>query len=113
MDPVGRADGEASFQLTKKHTFEDTDGSAKVVDPSGGLEGGGKHRGGGDEIVGEGVVEVALWFGDKPKSHTTFSEAGRRASKLKARGAGLPEARKRPGHRQTPSRTCRASWFSH
>jgi hypothetical protein len=58
--------------LTKFRTFEDADGSTEVVDPSGGLKGGSDHRGGRDEIVSEGVVEVALWFGDKPKSYDIF-----------------------------------------
>ena len=41
-------------------TFENADSSSKVVDSPGGLEGGGDDGGRGDEVVGEGVVEVAL-----------------------------------------------------
>lgn len=41
-------------------TFEDADGGSKVVDPPGSLEGSGDDGRRGDEIVGEGVVEVAL-----------------------------------------------------
>lgn len=43
-----------------KRTLKDADGSSKVVDPSGGLEGSGNNGSGGDEIVGKGVVQVAL-----------------------------------------------------
>lgn len=43
-------------------TFENADGSSKVVDSPGSLEGSGDDRGRGDEIVGEGVVEVALKY---------------------------------------------------
>lgn len=43
-----------------ERTLKDADGGGKVVDPSGGLEGSGDDRGGGDEIIGEGVVQVAL-----------------------------------------------------
>lgn len=41
-------------------TLKNTDGSRKVVDSPSSLEGGGDDRGGRDEVVGEGVVEVAL-----------------------------------------------------
>jgi hypothetical protein len=41
-------------------TLEDADGGGEVVDSPGGPEGGGHDGGGGDEIVGEGVVQVAL-----------------------------------------------------
>lgn len=41
-------------------TFENADSSSKVVDSPGGLEGSGDDGGRRDEIVGEGVVEVAL-----------------------------------------------------
>ena len=44
----------------KGRTLENADGGGKVVDPPGGLEGSGDDGGRGDEIVGEGVVEVAL-----------------------------------------------------
>lgn len=43
-----------------RRTLEDADGSGKVVDAAGGLEGGGNDGGRGDEIVGKGVVQVAL-----------------------------------------------------
>ncbi len=42
------------------HTLEDADGGREVVDSPGSLEGGGEDGRGGDEIVGEGVVQVAL-----------------------------------------------------
>jgi hypothetical protein len=44
-------------------TFEDSDGGGEVVDAAGGLEGGSDDGRGRDEIVGEGVVEVALGIG--------------------------------------------------
>lgn len=40
--------------------LEDADGGGEVVNPPGGLEGSSDDRGGGDKVVGEGVVEVAL-----------------------------------------------------
>lgn len=43
-----------------RRTLENTDGGGKVVDPPSSLEGSSEDGGGGDEIVGEGVVEVAL-----------------------------------------------------
>jgi hypothetical protein len=42
------------------HTLEDTDGSGVVVDTAGSLQGGAQDLNGGDEIVGEAVVQVAL-----------------------------------------------------
>lgn len=50
----------AGFACCTLRTFKDADGSGKVVDSAGGLEGSGDDGGGGDEIVGEGVVQVAL-----------------------------------------------------
>lgn len=41
-------------------TLEHPDGGGEVVDPAGGLEGSGEDLNGGDEIVGEAVVQVAL-----------------------------------------------------
>lgn len=41
-------------------TLEDPHGGGEVVNPPGGLERGSAHAGGGDEIVGECVVQVAL-----------------------------------------------------
>lgn len=37
------------------------DGGSEVVDFFGGFESSGNDGWGGDEIVGEGVVEVVLW----------------------------------------------------
>lgn len=76
---IGWAD-DKRVRVDKIRTFENADGSTEVVDPSGGLEGGSNHRGSRDKIVSEGVVEVALRFVDKPKSHTTFSGASRRTA---------------------------------
>lgn len=42
------------------HTLEDPHSSGEVVDPPGGAQGGGADGGGGDQIIGEGVVQVAL-----------------------------------------------------
>ena len=41
-------------------TFEDANGGGEVVDATGSLEGGGENFDGGDEVVGEAVVQVAL-----------------------------------------------------
>jgi hypothetical protein len=46
--------------LDAKRTLEYPDGGREVVDAPGGSEGGDDDAGGGHEIVGEGVVEVAL-----------------------------------------------------
>ena len=43
-----------------ERTFEDSDGGGEVVDSAGSLEGGGHDADGGNEIVGEGVVQVSL-----------------------------------------------------
>lgn len=43
-----------------KRTLEDADGGGKVVDAAGSLEGSSDDGDGGNEIVGESVVEVAL-----------------------------------------------------
>lgn len=42
------------------HTLEDADGSGEVVDTAGSLQGSAEDLNGGDEIVGEAVVQVAL-----------------------------------------------------
>lgn len=61
-----------------RHTFEDTDSSAEVIHSSGSLEGSGDDRGGGDEIVGEGVVEVALipWVISQKSYDSQVSQLG-------------------------------------
>jgi hypothetical protein len=41
-------------------TFKDSHGSSKVVDPPGSLKCGSNNGRGRNEIVGEGVVQVAL-----------------------------------------------------
>lgn len=41
-------------------TLENTDGGGEVVDTASGLKGGSEDLNGGDEIVGEAVVQVAL-----------------------------------------------------
>lgn len=45
------------------HTLKDADGGGVVVDTSCGAESGREDRGGGDQVVGEGVVQVALGGG--------------------------------------------------
>lgn len=47
-----------------RRTLKDADGGREVVDPPSGAESGGEDGGGGDEIVGESVVQVALWGGE-------------------------------------------------
>jgi hypothetical protein len=42
-------------------TLEDPDGGGEVVDSPRGTQGGRDDGGRGDEVVGEGVVQVALW----------------------------------------------------
>jgi len=49
------------IMLEALRTLEDTNGSGEVVDTAGGLQGGGENLDGGDEIVGEAVVQVALY----------------------------------------------------
>lgn len=44
----------------KRRTLEDANGGGEVVDPPGGLESSNDDDGRRDEIVGEGVVQVAL-----------------------------------------------------
>lgn len=51
-------------QPGKALTLEDTDGSREVVDTAGSLQGSDDDGRRGDEIVGEGVVEVALELKD-------------------------------------------------
>lgn len=45
------------------HTLKDADGSGVVVDTSCSAESGREDRGGGDQVVGKGVVQVALGGG--------------------------------------------------
>jgi len=42
------------------HTLEDPDGGRVIVDAASGPEGSGENGGGGDQVVGESVVQVAL-----------------------------------------------------
>lgn len=42
------------------HTLENPDSGGEVVDTAGSLQGRGEDLNGGDEIVGEAVVQVAL-----------------------------------------------------
>jgi hypothetical protein len=82
-------------------TLENANGGREVVDPPGGPESSGEDGGGGNEIVGEGVVQVALWW--KFESAEAGHEVGHRTTTGKV--GGIPGAQKRPGHSQTPSRT--------
>jgi hypothetical protein len=47
--------------LEALRTLENTDSGGEVVDTAGGLQGGAENLNGGDEIVGEAVVQVALY----------------------------------------------------
>jgi hypothetical protein len=47
----------------RANTLEDPHGGGEIINTSGGLEGGNDDGGGGYEIVGESVVEVALYIG--------------------------------------------------
>ena len=55
--------------------LEDAHGGGEVVDAAGGAQGGGDDRGRGDEVVGEGVVEVSLW-GERMWLGTVVSSEG-------------------------------------
>ena len=50
--------------MCEEHTLEYPDGGREVVDAPGGSEGSDDDAGGGDEIVGESVVEVTLQLED-------------------------------------------------
>ena len=45
---------------SEKRTLENSDSRGEVVDTPGSAESGSDDRGGGDEIVGEAVVQVSL-----------------------------------------------------
>jgi len=45
----------------KEQTFEDSDSSGEVVHPAGGAQGSRKNLNRGNKVVGEGVVQVALY----------------------------------------------------
>ena len=49
--------------IGETRTLEDTDSRGEVVDTPGSAESGGDDGGGGNEIVGEAVVQVALYDG--------------------------------------------------
>ena len=51
-----------------KRTLEDANSGGEVVDTAGGLESGSEDLNGGNEIVGEAVVQVAL-FAKRSISH--------------------------------------------
>lgn len=57
----GKRNDEKKEEFLHKHTLEDPDGGGEVVQATGSLESGRDDGRGRDEIVGEGVVEVALW----------------------------------------------------
>lgn len=46
--------------LGESHTLENADGSGEVVNTASGLQGSGQDLNGGNKIVGEAVVQVAL-----------------------------------------------------
>lgn len=79
------------------HTLKDADGGGVVVDTSCGAESGREDRGGGDQVVGEGVVQVTLGGGVRV---SFVVEVGGRG------GDVIPGARKHPGRCRIPSRTC-------
>lgn len=59
-----RGPGRGQCEEVEGHTLEYSHGGGKVIDPPGGPEGGGDDGGRGDQVVGEGVVEVALQLED-------------------------------------------------
>lgn len=48
-------------RILRKRTLEDANSGREVVNTAGGLEGGGEDCDGGNKIVGEAVVQVALF----------------------------------------------------
>lgn len=67
-------------RLLGERTLKNADGSGKVVDPPGGLEGSSDDYGRGDKVVGEGVVQVALSKGVST-SRATSGVTGRKDRK--------------------------------
>ena len=55
-----KSTAEYGIGIPRAHTFEDTDSGGVIVDSSCGSQSGSNDGGGGDKIVGEGVVQVAL-----------------------------------------------------
>jgi hypothetical protein len=85
----------SSYGRARRPTFKDSDGSGVVVDSASGLESGDNDRGGGDQIVGKGVVQVAL---------LGRFESGIGLVDGRVGSVYVPEARKHPGRLQTPFR---------
>jgi hypothetical protein len=67
---IGRYTLVTTYKSWKERTLEDTDGGREVVNTAGGLESGREDLNGGNEIVGEAVVQVAL-FVKRSISHTS------------------------------------------
>ena len=67
-DSCGGSDNARTGPLT----LEDADSGGEVVDAAGSLESGSENGGGGDEIVGESVVQVALISVWQCQSHCLF-----------------------------------------
>lgn len=99
-------------------TLEDPHGSGEVVDPPGGVERSGADGRRGDEIVGEGVVQVALlieaaWGPTSQPAlffHFFCSCVVICVGRAAVSGLGIirnsPGAQRRPAHCRTPSRIC-------
>lgn len=53
---LGCGEGWGRGEIRRESTFEDPHGGGEVVDSPCGFQGGGDNGGGGDEVVGEGIV---------------------------------------------------------
>ena len=77
--------------IGETRTLEDTDSRGEVVDTPGSAESGGDDGGGGNEIVGEAVVQVAL-HGSQQCALAKSEDAGQ---VMNPRPSHVPGARKR------------------
>lgn len=84
-------------------TLKDTDGSWEVVHTSGSTEGGYYDGGSWDQVVGEGVVKIALEGGLASECRFPPREGG--GGEGGGEGSKVPEARTRRSRHQIPSHT--------
>jgi hypothetical protein len=72
-------------------TLKDPHGGGEVVDASGSAQSGDDDRGGGDEIVGEAVVQVTLTSG---LAHAQLFSSHVPSTQLRHAFRNIPEARR-------------------
>lgn len=65
----------AAIEIGNGRTFEDPNSGGEVVDSSCRSQSCGDDRWGGDEIVGEAIVKVALWFKEQTSARRLLSRA--------------------------------------